>query len=179
MSGNEARGQSRLLLYARLMLILGVCSAFCGLLAFMNVVVPFVFGSRFAVTNDIIALLALVSLLAWRGLNQQRLCFWSITGRVPWQLSSVSSVVGLAVAAILAILFQSVYGMFGRLIGEVFGFIVTMAMLRPYLGKLGWRPLIAGWWAGVWIVLTVALDLLHPVQTRLPCALVYSVVLRC
>lgn len=167
-SGNEARGQSRLLLYARLMLILGVCSAF-GLLAFMNVVVPFVFGPRFAVANDIIALLALVSFFSLARAEPTTSALLVNHRTRALAALSVSSVVGLAVAAVLAILFRSLYTvLLGRLIGEVFGFIVTMAMLRPYLGKLGWRPLIAGWWAGVWIVLAIAFDLLHPLPEASP-----------
>jgi O-antigen/teichoic acid export membrane protein len=54
------RFQCRLLLYIRVMLIIGVCFAF-GLLGFMDIIVPFVFGPRFIVAHEAIALLALAS----------------------------------------------------------------------------------------------------------------------
>src|SRR5262249_22667795 len=49
-AADRERLRCRLLLYMRVMLILGVCFAF-GVLGFVGIVVPFVFGPRFTLAN--------------------------------------------------------------------------------------------------------------------------------
>jgi len=161
-TGDQERTERRLLLYARVMLILGVCSAF-GLLAFMKTVVPIVFGPRFAVANGIVALLAVVSFLSLARAEPTTSVLLVNHRTRALAALSLSAAVGLAVATGLAISYPSVYMvLLGRLTGEIFGFFITMAILRRYLGKLGWRPLIASWWAGIWIVTAVAFEVFYP-----------------
>lgn len=161
-SDDSERRARRLQLYARIMLILGVCSAF-GLLALMNILVPLVFGARFAASNDIVAMLALVSFFSLARAEPTTSVLLINHRTRALAALSLSSVIGLVVAATLAIWYASLYTILvGRLFGEVFGFLITMAILRPYLGKPGWRSMAAICWAGLWLLTAIAFDLLYP-----------------
>ena len=161
-SDDRERGERRLLLYTRIMLILGACAAF-GLLALMNVLVPLVFGARFAVSNGIVAMLALVSFFSLARAEPTTSVLLINHRTRALAALSLSSVAGLVFAAALATWYASLYTILvGRLFGEVFGFLVTMTILRPYLGKREWRSVAATLWAGVWLLAAVAFELLYP-----------------
>jgi O-antigen/teichoic acid export membrane protein len=161
-SDDRERRERRLLLYVRIMLILGVCSAF-GLLALMNILVPLVFGPRFAVSNGIVAMLALVSFFSLARAEPTTSVLLIDHRTRALAALSLSSVAGLVVAAILATWYTSLYPILvGRLFGEVFGFVITMIILRPYLGKREWGSVGAFLWAGAWLLVAVAFELLYP-----------------
>lgn len=161
-AADQERFQYRLLVYMRSMLILGSCFAF-GLLAFMNVVVPFVFGPRFEVANGIVALLAAVSFLnIARSEPTTSVLLVSHRTRT-LALLSWSSVIGLLAATVLALWYRNLYMIIlGRLIGEIIGFAITMMILRRYIWKLGRGPFVASLWAGSWISAAIVLEALHP-----------------
>lgn len=160
-AADQERFQYRLLVYMRSMLILGSCFAF-GLLALMNVVVPFVFGPRFEVASGIVALLAAVSFLnIVRSEPTTSVLLVSHRTRTLAFLSW-SSMIGLLAATVLALWYRNLYMiLFGRLIGEIVGFAITMRILRSYIWKLGWGPFVASWWAGSWIGVAIVLEGLH------------------
>jgi O-antigen/teichoic acid export membrane protein len=161
-SDDHERRERRLLLYARIMLILGVCTAF-GLLALMNILVPLVFGARFAVSSGIVAMLALVSFFSLARAEPTTSVLLINHRTRALAALSLSSVGGLVVAVTLATWYASLYTILvGRLFGEVFGFLATMTMLRPYLGKRGWRSMAAVLWAGLWLLTAIAFELLYP-----------------
>jgi O-antigen/teichoic acid export membrane protein len=161
-SNDNKRTERTLHLYTRIMLILGGCAAF-GLLALMNILVPLVFGARFAVSNGIVAMLALVSFFSLARAEPTTSVLLINHRTRALAALSLSSIVGLVVAASLATWYASLYTILaGRLIGEVFGFFITMMILRPYLGKWAWRNMAATLWAGLWLLSAIAFDLLYP-----------------
>jgi O-antigen/teichoic acid export membrane protein len=161
-AADRERLQCRLLLYMRIMLILGVCFAF-GLLAFMNVLVPFVFGPRFAVAEGLVGLLAAVSVLNLAR-SEPTTSVLLVNHRTrALAFLSLSAGLGLLVATVLALSYGNLYMvLLGRLVGEIFGFGITMTILRGYIAELGWRPFIGSWWAGGWIVTAIIFDVFYP-----------------
>jgi O-antigen/teichoic acid export membrane protein len=161
-AADRERLQCRLLLYMRIMLILGVCFAF-GLLAFMNVLVPFVFGPRFTVAEGIVALLAALSFLNIARAEPTTSVLLVNHRTRALAILSLSAVLGLLAATVLALSYGNLYMVvLGRLIGEIFGFAITMTILRGYIGELGWRPFIGSWWAAGWIVAAIIFDVFYP-----------------
>ena len=161
-AADRERLQCRLLLYKRVALILGVCFAF-GILAFMNVVVPFVFGPRFTVEKGVVVLLAAVSFLTI-GRAEPTTSVLLVNHRTrTLAMLSLSTVVGLLLATVLALSYHSLYAvLLGRLVGDIVVFGITMTILRGYMGKLGWRPFIWSWWAGGWIVAAIIFSVFSP-----------------
>jgi O-antigen/teichoic acid export membrane protein len=155
------RTRRRLQLYMRAMLILGVCFAF-GLLAFMNIIVPFVFGPRFTATKGIVALLAAVSFLSVSRAEPTTSVLLINHRTRALAALSLSGGLGLFAATVLAVSYRNLYTvLFGRLIGEMFGFGITMALLRRYLGNFAWPSFFASGWAGSWIAAAIVLDMAY------------------
>jgi O-antigen/teichoic acid export membrane protein len=161
---DRERFQCRLLLYMRITLILGVCFAL-GVLGFMDVVVPFVFGPRFTVAKGIIALLAATSFLSIaRGEPTTSVLLVNHRTRTLAMLS-LSTVVGLLAATVLALFYRNLYAvLLGRLVGDIVVFGITMTTLRGYIRELGWRPFIWSWWAAGWIAFAIVFYAFSPVS---------------
>lgn len=159
---DRERFQCRLLLYMRIALILGMCFAL-GLLGFMDVVVPFVFGPRFTVAKGIVALLAAVSFLHIARAEPTTSVLLVNHRTRTLAMLSLSTVAGLLVATVLALSYRDLYAvLLGRLVGDIVVFGITMMILRGYIGQLRWRPFIWSWWAGGWIVAAILLNVFAP-----------------
>ena len=159
---DQVRLQSRLLLYTRVMLIIGVCFAF-GLLCFMDIVVPFVFGARFAVEPSAVALLALASFITIARAEPTTSALLINHRTHALATLSLSTAVGLLVATVLALSYRNIYVvLLGRLAGEVFAFCITLPILRKYIGQAGWRPFIRSWWAATWVVAASIFTVISP-----------------
>ena len=76
---------------------------------------------------------------------------------------SLSTVIGLLVTAVLALLYRSLYAVvLGKVIGDIVMFGITMTILQRYIGDLGWRPFIRSCWAVGWIVAAIIFSVFSP-----------------
>jgi O-antigen/teichoic acid export membrane protein len=156
-AADRERFHQRLLLYMRLALIAGICSAFC-LLGFMQVILPFVFGPRFTITKSIVALLAAVSFLTLARAEPTTSVLLVNHRTRTLATVSLSVVVGLLFATVFALTYRNVYAvLLGRVIGDVVAFGVSMTILRGYVRELGARAFVWSLWAGVWLVTAIIL----------------------
>jgi O-antigen/teichoic acid export membrane protein len=161
-AADRDRLRARLLLYMRVMLILGVSFAF-GLLGFMDIIVPFVFGPRFTVAHDAVALLALASFVNIARAEPTTSLLLVNHRTHALAMLSLSTVVGLFVATVLAISYRNIYVvLLGRLVGEIFAFGVSWLLWRRYLHQVGWHPFIRRCWAASWVMAASFLTIVAP-----------------
>lgn len=124
---------SRVQLFVRAIPMIAGCYALT-LIALLKTLLPFVFGSRYAISDSIVALLAMIAFFRIIRIEPgtSLLLHANSTGRLA--IANISLAAGLLIATALVVVYRSIEAaLFGGLIGEFVGLGVMILVTRNML----------------------------------------------
>lgn len=143
---------SRLQLFSRGIPVLAGCYAL-GVIGFLQIILPIVFGPQYTASNNVAALLSLIVFfrIARAEPHTSILLFTHKTGKLA--AANMSLVVGLITATALVLFYRSIESvLIGSLLGEVTGLCVTIYMTRKTLKRVR-----ADYYASLSVMLSIVL----------------------
>jgi hypothetical protein len=135
----NARGktayEARLRLFSNAVPILAACYAF-GILAFLQTVIPLVFGARYTLSDPVVILLALIAFIRIVRLEPATSLLLQQHKTGPLAFANVTVGFGLAVATILVVVYRNIEAcLIGGLIGECVGLCAMFIAAREQFGS--------------------------------------------